>query len=105
LPPDRESIQAFGVGNREKVARDSTHPVGRGLVRLVALAVAAKVDVPETVIAAEFVDVPRLGPPRPIAAPAVQQHERPTLADHVVADLDATIREFRHAGLSGEHYV
>jgi hypothetical protein len=97
LPPDRESIQAFGVGNREKVARDSTHPVGRGLVRLVALAMAAKVDVHETVIAAEFVDVPRLGPPRSIAAPAVQQHERPTLARDVIADPDAVIPDLRHA--------
>jgi len=66
-------------------------------VRLVARTVTTEVDHDEQVIPPELLDVPRLGPPRPIAAPAVQQHERPPLARDVIADPDTVIADPRHA--------
>jgi hypothetical protein len=96
MAPDREPIQAFGIGDREHVAGQGIRGVGGGFVRLVARAVAASVDDDDAVIAPEFVDVARLAPPRSIAPQAVQEHERPTLARHVVADPDPVIRDLGH---------
>ena len=96
LPPDREPIQPFGVGDCEHVAGQGIRGVGGGFVWLVACAVAADVDIDEAVIAPELLDVPGLGPSGTIAAPAMQQHERPTLARHLIADPYALIRDLRH---------
>ena len=96
MPPDGEPIQAFGVGDREHVAGQGIRGVGGGFVRLVARTVTTEVDDDQAVIVPEFVHVSRLGPPRSIAAPAVQQHKRATLARHFVADPDAVIRDLRH---------
>ena len=65
-------------------------------MRLVARTVAADVDDEEQVIVPEFVDVSALGPPRSIAAPAVEQHEGRPLPDHVITDGDAAIRDLGH---------
>jgi hypothetical protein len=43
LPPDREPIQTFDIGDREHVAGEGIRAVGDGVVRLVARAEAANV--------------------------------------------------------------
>ena len=64
-------------------------------MRLVARTVTTEVDHDEQVVPPELLNLPRLGPPRPIGAPAVQQHERPALTRDVIADPDAVIPDLQ----------
>ena len=67
LAPDREALEALGIGNGEHIGSEGAPEIRLAIVRLVARAVPAEVDVDQEVIATELGDVAGLGPPRPVA--------------------------------------